>query len=97
MFQGINWIDLDCTITNKWSDVVVLQSNVFCEWSKIWVLSHFDAAAIIFSDRAEENRVIFSHGHKFLPMLSKRIVADALIHFGTAASVSSILHIDLMV
>ena len=65
LFQGINWIDLDRTIRKK-SEEVVLRSNLFCAWSKLWALIHFDAAAIIFPDRAETIRGVFSHEQELL-------------------------------
>ena len=51
----INGLDDDSSITNKSSEMMVLDGNVLCPGSKLWYLRNCDAAFIVFPDSATEN------------------------------------------
>ena len=54
LISRINGIDDDSYITNKTSEMMVLDGNVLCMGSKLWDLCNFDAAFIVFPDSATE-------------------------------------------
>ena len=54
LLSRINGIDDDISITNKSSEIMVLDGNVLCPGSKLWALCNCDAALIVFPDSATE-------------------------------------------
>ena len=50
----INGLDDDSSITNKSSEMMVLDGNVICPGSKHWALCNCNAAFIVFPDNATE-------------------------------------------
>ena len=48
----INGLDYDSSITNKSSEVMVLDGNVIFPGSKLWAICNCDAAFIVFPDSA---------------------------------------------
>ena len=57
LLSRINGLDDDISITNKSSEMMVLDGNVHYPGSKIWALCNCDAAFIFFSDSATEYRI----------------------------------------
>ena len=54
LLSRINGLDDDSSITNKSSEMMVLDGNVLCPRSKIWAICNCDAAFIFFPDSATE-------------------------------------------
>ena len=54
LLSRINGLDDDSSITNKSSEIMVLDGNVLFPGSKIWALCNCDAAFIVFPDSATE-------------------------------------------
>ena len=54
LLSRINGLDDDSSITNKSSEIMVLDGNVLCLGSKLWALCNCDAAFIVFPDSATE-------------------------------------------
>ena len=54
LLSRINGIDYDSSITNKSSEMMVLDGNVLFPGSKLWALCNCDAAFIVFPDSATE-------------------------------------------
>ena len=54
LLSRINGLDDDIFITNKWSEMMVLDGNVLCPGSKLWDLCNCDAAFIVLTDSATE-------------------------------------------
>ena len=50
----INGLDDDSSITNKTSEMMVLDGNVLCPGSKLWALFNCDADFIVFPDSVTE-------------------------------------------
>ena len=53
-FSHINGLDDDSPITNKSSEMMVLDGNLLCTGSKLWALCNCGAAFIILPDSATE-------------------------------------------
>ena len=56
----INGLDDDSSITNKLSEMMVLDDNVLFPGSKLWALWNCDAAFIVFTDSATEYWISYS-------------------------------------
>ena len=54
LLSRINGIDNDSSITNKSSEMMVLDGNVFCPGSTLWALCNCDAAFIVVPDSTTE-------------------------------------------
>ena len=54
LLSRINGLDDDSSITNKPSEMMVLNGNVIFLGSKLWALCKCDAAFIVFPDSATE-------------------------------------------
>ena len=54
MLSRINGLDDDSSITNKSSEMMVLDGNMLCPGSNLWALCNCDAAFIVFPDSAKE-------------------------------------------
>ena len=54
LLSRINGLDDECSITNKTSEMMVLDGNVICPGSKLWALCNCDTAFIVFPDSATE-------------------------------------------
>ena len=54
LLSYINGLDDDSSITNKSSEMMVLDGNVIFPGSKLWALCNCDAALIAFPDSATE-------------------------------------------
>ena len=52
MFDGVNLVHDNCSITNKTSKVMMLDGNMRCHWSTRWALRKSDTALIIFPGSA---------------------------------------------
>ena len=54
LLSHINRLDDDSSITNKSSEMMVLDGNVLCLGSKLWDICNCGAAFIVFPDIATE-------------------------------------------
>ena len=63
LLSRINGLDDDSSITNKFSEMMVLDGNVLCPGSKLWALCNSDAAFIVFPDSATDK----AHCHQVPP------------------------------
>ena len=54
LLSRINGLDDYSSITNKSSEMMLLDGNVLCPGSKLWDLCNFDADLIVFPDSATE-------------------------------------------
>ena len=54
LLSRINGLDDDSSITNKLSEMMVLDGNVICPGRKMWALCNCDAAFGVFQENATE-------------------------------------------